>query len=395
MRYDVLLCDADNTLFDFNKAEENAFAIACETMGFSSAPELLATYSAINEALWKLLEQGKIEQSVLRVRRFEQFLAAIHKDGDAQRMCDAFVEALGQQSVPLDGAVEAVRRWSAKIPVVIVTNGIAQVQRGRMAKSELRPYISGLVISEEKGLLSPDRAASSGFRRFSIADVQRLGIIKSLQRQGFSLDEIKRILTKCALSDLIVMMDEKRAALREQIAQQNAVYERMTSGTDLLRDCRRLLMQPRLCMGCAAYLVDFDSVPALWTAVPKMPFLKDLIDALPLTNYCTTVPLALLNGQSAATRIGIVAPVEFTHVIHADFSQMRMSAGPQAVKIIFDLCPPEKTSLQPAIDLTRAFMQAHRLKPVCEGYTRQYAWFVDPDGQMRHYSELIVPVTAE
>ena len=151
MRYDVLLCDADNTLFDFNKAEENAFAIACETMGFSSAPELLATYSAINEALWKLLEQGKIEQSVLRVRRFEQFLAAIHRDGDAQRMCDAFVEALGQQSVPLDGAVEAVRRWSAKIPVVIVTNGIAQVQRGRMAKSELRPYISGLVISEEVG----------------------------------------------------------------------------------------------------------------------------------------------------------------------------------------------------------------------------------------------------
>ena len=34
MRYDVLLCDADNTLFDFNKAEENAFAIACEEMGF-------------------------------------------------------------------------------------------------------------------------------------------------------------------------------------------------------------------------------------------------------------------------------------------------------------------------------------------------------------------------
>ena len=60
MRYDVLLCDADNTLFDFNKAEENAFAIACEEMGFSSTPELLATYSAINEALWKLLEQGKI-----------------------------------------------------------------------------------------------------------------------------------------------------------------------------------------------------------------------------------------------------------------------------------------------------------------------------------------------
>lgn len=248
---------------------------------------------------------------------------------------------------------------------------------------------------EEKGLLSPDRTASSGFRRFSIADVQRLGIIKSLQRQGFSLDEIKHLLTQCPLSDLIVMMDEKRAALREQIAQQNAVYERMTSTTDLLRDCTRLRMQPRLCAGSAAYLIDFDSVSALWAAVPKMPLLKDLIDALPLTNYCTTIPLAQLSGQSAATRVGIVAPVEFTHVIHADFSQMRMCAGPQTVKTIFELRPPEDSSMQPVIDLTREFLQAHRLMPVCEGYTRQYAWFVDGDGQMRHYSELIVPVMAE
>ena len=156
MRYDVLLCDADNTLFDFNKAEENAFAMACETMGFSSTPELLATYSKINEALWKLLEQGGITQDVLRVRRFEQFLEAIHREDDAQKMCDAFVDALGRQSVPLDGAVEAVKRWSAKVPVVIVTNGIGQVQRGRMAGSEIRPYISGLVISEEVGAAKPN-----------------------------------------------------------------------------------------------------------------------------------------------------------------------------------------------------------------------------------------------
>ena len=47
---------------------------------------------------------------------------------------------------------------------------------------------------EEKGLLSPERTPASGFRKFSLTDVQVLGIIKSLQRQGFSLDEIKRIL---------------------------------------------------------------------------------------------------------------------------------------------------------------------------------------------------------
>ena len=173
------------------------------------------------------------------------------------------------------------------------------------------------------------------------------------------------------------MMDEKRAALREQIAQQNAVYERMTCGTDLLRDCDRLSMQPRLCAGSAGYLIDFDSVSALWASVPKLPILKALIDALPLTSYCTIIPPALLTGGSAAARVGIVAPAEFMHVIHADFSQMRLSAGPQTVRTIFELRPPEES-----------------LTPVCEGYTRQYAWFVDDDGQMRHYSELIIPVMA-
>ena len=96
MRYDVLLCDADNTLFDFNKAEENARHGLRNNGLFRLRLELLATYSKINEALWKLLEQGGITQDVLRVRRFEQFLEAIHREDDAQKMCDAFVDALGE-----------------------------------------------------------------------------------------------------------------------------------------------------------------------------------------------------------------------------------------------------------------------------------------------------------
>ena len=72
----------------------------------------------------------------------------------------------------------------------------------------------------------------------------------------------------------------------------------------------------------------------------------------------------------------------------------RLSAGPQTVRTIFELRPPEESSLQPIVELNREFLQAHHLTPVCEGYTRQYAWFVDDDGQMRHYSELIIPVMA-
>jgi len=175
MRYDVLLCDADNTIFDFNKAEENAFALTCAHMGFESSEELLETYSGINSALWKLLEQGGITQKVLRVKRFEQFLAQIgREDLNAQEMADTYASELGRQSVPLEGAVEAIARWSALLPVIIVTNGISKIQHGRMDKSEVRHYIRGMVISEEVGVAKPEaKMLEIGMEMAGVTDKRR------------------------------------------------------------------------------------------------------------------------------------------------------------------------------------------------------------------------------
>lgn len=174
-RYDVLLCDADNTIFDFTKAEENAFAIACAHAGIDGAERLLPVYADINSAMWKLLELGGITQSVLRVRRFELFLTAIGRtDIDARDMGDTFAGALGRQSVPLPGAVEAVARWSRVLPVVIVTNGISKVQHGRMEGSEVRHFISGMVISEEVGAAKPDpRMLELAMEKAGVTDRRR------------------------------------------------------------------------------------------------------------------------------------------------------------------------------------------------------------------------------
>lgn len=175
-RYDLLLCDADDTLFDFGKAEENAFAEACARMGIEATDALLAAYSDINAALWRLLEQGGITQAVLRVRRFEQFLEHIGRgDLDAQAMSEAFVAGLGRQSVPLAGAVEAVARWSRIVPVIIVTNGIARVQHSRMDASEVRHYIRGMVVSEEVGAAKPDpRMIEAGMEMAGVQDRSRV-----------------------------------------------------------------------------------------------------------------------------------------------------------------------------------------------------------------------------
>ena len=245
---------------------------------------------------------------------------------------------------------------------------------------------------EEKELLAPDRTGAGGHRRFTIADMQRLGIIKSLQRQGFSLDEVREIMTRCSREQLIAMMDEKRAQFSREITLSRAIYARLSASTDLLRDSERLLMRPRLCQGGAAYLVDFDSVTALWKSVPAMPLLKDLIDALPLTSYCTIVPLARLRGEDVPMRTGVVAPAEYLTLIRADLSQMRVSAGPRMVRTLFELRPPEDGPIDPVIRAAQAFIAREGLTPVSDGYTRQHTWYTDEDGRQCHFAELFIPV---
>lgn len=246
---------------------------------------------------------------------------------------------------------------------------------------------------EEKGLLSPKRTASSGFRQFSINDVQILGIIKSLQRQGFSLDEIHNVISSgCSLETLLGLLDEKRAQLAEQAAFAQSMCSRITICTDLLRDSTRLLMQPRICQGVAAYLLDFDSVSHLWECVPKSPVLHELIDALPLSSYCSFIPLSCFTGGSIVTRTAMCAPVEYSAFIHADFTQMKMCAGARSLRILFDLQPPQRCTLTPVITLAQRFLEENDLTPASAAYTRQYAWHIDETGSMRQYSELIVPI---
>lgn len=174
-RYDLLLCDADNTIFDFEKAEEFAFYDACAEVGLQATPELLEIYSVINQSLWELLEKGGITQSVLRVRRFELFLEKIGFEYDAKVMATAFTDSLGRQSVPIEGAFEAVKRWSKLVPIIIVTNGIAKVQHGRMDSCAIAPFISGLVISEEVGVAKPHpKMLEMGMEMAKVTDKRRV-----------------------------------------------------------------------------------------------------------------------------------------------------------------------------------------------------------------------------
>ena len=156
MKYRLLLSDADNTLFDFTRSEQQAIRQTFQAFGIPATDENSRLYARHNLRQWKRLEAGQTTQARLRVDRFATFLQELGLQTDPQAM-DAFYERrLMEQRFVMPGALAFCRQVSAVMPIYVVTNGIAQVQHSRFDSSELRPYFAQILISEETGFAKPD-----------------------------------------------------------------------------------------------------------------------------------------------------------------------------------------------------------------------------------------------
>ena len=157
MPYTTVLFDADGTLLDFSRSEDEAVRATMLFGGIEPDDEKVATYSRINEGLWKMLERGEIEKSVLLYRRFELFCEHYGYTSDARAMAREYMEQLSQRGYMLEGAKELLDSLYGKVKMYIVTNGVDFIQRRRYAHSGLEKYFDGLFISGELGFEKPDK----------------------------------------------------------------------------------------------------------------------------------------------------------------------------------------------------------------------------------------------
>ena len=156
-RYKTLLFDADNTLFDFSRAEREALSDTLRAAGIEPTEALIATYIEINDRLWKQLERGEIEKNALREERFRQFCEVSGFSADVALMAQNYVEFLSQKAHLIEGAAEVCRRLAKKYRLFIVTNGIKFVQERRFAACAIKDHFENVFISEEVGFEKPHR----------------------------------------------------------------------------------------------------------------------------------------------------------------------------------------------------------------------------------------------
>ena len=157
-RYDVILFDADNTLFDFDRAEAEALRATLARYGLPVTARSVAAYLAINRELWARFDRGEVSREWLVVERFARLLRTLGRPGDPAAMNRAYLTRLGEGAFLLPGAEALCRALAPRCTLAIVTNGVALAQRARFEASPLRDVVPWLFISEEVGASKPDPA---------------------------------------------------------------------------------------------------------------------------------------------------------------------------------------------------------------------------------------------
>ncbi len=155
MSITTLLFDLDNTLLDFDAAEEAALDKTLRTFGLNPTAEIISRYSEINLAQWKLLEKGLTTVPKLKVERFKNFLAEFKLDFDAVNAARIYESNLADGHKYMPYAKELLEQTCKNYRLYIVTNGISDVQRKRTRESGILNYISDVFISEEIGHNKP------------------------------------------------------------------------------------------------------------------------------------------------------------------------------------------------------------------------------------------------
>jgi len=156
MRYQWIIFDADGTLFDYDHAENTAIRKTFEHFGYLYNPDYLAIYRHCNKKLWDAFELKQVTIEELKVNRFRLFLDTIGITADPNPFGKQYLMELATGTELIPGAEHVLDSLSGKVGMILMTNGIKEVQRSRLHLSTIKHHFSDIIISDEVGVAKPD-----------------------------------------------------------------------------------------------------------------------------------------------------------------------------------------------------------------------------------------------
>lgn len=155
MGYDIILFDADGTLFDFKKSERVSFEKTMKQFGLPFTEALYDDYHEINDGLWKDFERGLISKPDLLIERYRRYTKKYDLDAVPEELNRFYLRTLGSCSFLFDGAEDLCRRLARTKRLYLATNGETTVQKSRFFASVIKEYFIDIYVSEAVGFPKP------------------------------------------------------------------------------------------------------------------------------------------------------------------------------------------------------------------------------------------------
>jgi len=150
-KYKWLIFDADNTLFDYDKAEKRALLKTLDAFDIAYPKQtIIDSYHNINHKLWMQFETGEIKsQAEIKHKRTKQLFNLLNVNQQIDKFADDYLYNLSQNSQLLDNAKIVIKKLAETQQLIIMTNGMTAVQKPRFKASPIYQYFKHIIISEE------------------------------------------------------------------------------------------------------------------------------------------------------------------------------------------------------------------------------------------------------
>ena len=163
-RYKVLIFDADHTVIDYTKDEREALKKLLPTLGIEPTEEVLDICNQISSDAWAGAGLNEVHTEYIQreyhnlyhihVRNiFEGIFKRFPSTADPKAAGAKLAKLLEAPAVLCEGAEEVLPKLSKKYRLCIATNGMTDMQYGRLSK--ISKYFERLYISEEMGVIKP------------------------------------------------------------------------------------------------------------------------------------------------------------------------------------------------------------------------------------------------
>lgn len=152
--------DLDHTLWDFERNSELTYHKIFEKYNLEiHLPDFLKVYVPNNTRLWGLYQFDKIGKEELRYQRLKMSfdeLGLSVTDQHIDLLADDYIKYLSTFNHLFDHTQVILDYLKPKYKLHIITNGFAEVQKGKLKNSGIADYFEIIMDSEKAGVKKPN-----------------------------------------------------------------------------------------------------------------------------------------------------------------------------------------------------------------------------------------------